>query len=340
MKQSESMSDNFLKSERLHFRRWRADDLELAWSLWGDPEVTKLFSREPLTRGSVEMRLAQEIEQGNKYGIQYWPLFTPDGNFVGCCGLRPKTESAVEIGFHLLPKHWGKGYATEAAGAVIDHAFSILKIESLFAGHHPDNKSSRSALRKLGFIGAPAEFYEPTGLHHPSYLLYKEDKPCRLRLAQQADSYALAAVHHDSLKGTFDELVPAYANSRCLDDFEHLWSGRFDDPLCVTSALVRGEQIVGLVSASAPRDDDSDGTFGEVGRIYLHPSVWQKGHGAALLAWCEEELARKGYVMSKLWVFEVNERARRFYEKSGYRLDGKTKEEFATRLLRYEKKLL
>jgi ribosomal-protein-alanine N-acetyltransferase len=340
MTQSESMSDYFLQSERLRFRCWRADDMELAWSLWGDPEVTKLFSREPLTRQSVKKRLAHEIEQRNKCGIQYWPLFTLDGDFVGCCGLRPKSGSAAEIGFHLLKKHWGNGYATEAARAVVDHAFSTLKIETLFAGHHPDNKSSRSALRKLGFIGAPAEFYEPTGLHHPSYLLYKEDKPCRLRLAQQADSYALAAVHHDSLRGTFDELVPEYANSRSLDDFEHLWSGRFDDSLCVTNALVRGEQIVGLVSASAPRDDDSDGTFGEVGRIYLHPSVWQKGHGVALLAWCEEELARKGYVMSKLWVFEVNERARRFYERNGYRLDGKTKEEFATRLLRYEKKLL
>lgn len=334
-------SDFFLQSKRLRFRRWRAEDIELTLKLWGDSRVTRLFSNEPMSREEVARRLEREIKQSQEHGLQYWPVFTHSGDLVGCCGLRPygdKSEIA-EIGFHLIPEHWNRGYATEAAQAVIDHAFSILKKNALFAGHHPENKPSRNVLRKLGFIGIPAQFYEPTGLLHPSYLLYREEQPCRMRLAGQSDSYALAAVHHDSLRATFIDSAPEYANSRSLDDFEKLWKERFADPECVTSVLVRGEQIVGLVSASAPRDDDADGSFGEVGRIYLHPVVWQRGHGAELLNWCEEQLARMGYCTSKLWVFEVNERAIRFYERNGYHRDGKTKSEYGRRLLRFEKGL-
>ncbi len=161
----------------------------------------------------------------------------------------------------------------------------------------------------------------------------------QIRLAEPGDAIGLAKVHHLSLSETFGELLPAYANSRTLDDFERIWKERLDTPTCVTAVMILGEQIVGLVSAAASRDDDADGTFGDVDRIYLHPSVWEKGLGARLLAWCEKELAAMGYVVSKLWVFEMNLRARRFYERNGYAQDGKTKEAFDVRLLRYGKKL-
>ena len=335
------MSEYFLQSNRLKFRLWRTDDGELAWRLWGDPEVTKLFSKDPLSKQQVRARLEREIAQAQKRNIQYWPVFTHSGDFVGCCGLRPygNDESAAEIGFHLVPQHWGQGYATESARAVIDYAFKTLDKKALFAGHHPQNKSSRNALHKLGFIGTAAQFYEPTGLHHPSYLLYRDEMEFSIRRAKPEDAFALAALHHSSIKNAFSDLIPVYANSRTPDDFERLWQARFDDSSCITSVLLRGEQIVGLVSASVTRDNDADGTFGEVGRIYLHPAVWQKGHGAALLKTCEMDLESMGFKTSKLWVFEPNKRAIRFYERNGYRADGKTKEDFDTRLLRFEKKL-
>ncbi len=135
-------------------------------------------------------------------------------------------------------------------------------------------------------------------------------------------------------------MLPDYANSRTLDDFERLWQQRLESPTCVTSVMICGEQIVGLVSAAASRDDDADGTFGDVDRIYLHPSAWEKGLGIRLLNWCEGELVRMGYVISKLWVFEMNTRARRFYERNGYVQDGTSKEAFNARLLRYEKSLV
>lgn len=82
---------------------------------------------------------------------------------------RNDTEKPYEIGFHLRPKFWGQGFATEAATAVMEYACTSLGAERLFAGHHPDNKASQKVLGKLGFQYTGDEFYEPTGLYHPSY---------------------------------------------------------------------------------------------------------------------------------------------------------------------------
>lgn len=91
-------------------------------------------------------------------------------DLIGCCGLRPYKINEYAIGFHLRPEFWRHGYAAEAANAVIEYAFTVLKAEKLFAGHNPNNIKSRKLLEKLGFyIGD--EFYEPTGLYHPSYEL-------------------------------------------------------------------------------------------------------------------------------------------------------------------------
>jgi ribosomal-protein-alanine N-acetyltransferase len=169
-----SAQDYFLRAARLGFRRWQAEDLPLARALWGNPEVTRLFSREPLTETLVEERLRTEMQQARDHGVQYWPIFLlANDAHVGCCGLRPHRpdEGIYELGFHLLPAHWGAGIASEAAGAVIEHAFSQPGIQGLFAGHHPDNAASGRVLAKLGFTRTGDQLYPPTGLQHPSYML-------------------------------------------------------------------------------------------------------------------------------------------------------------------------
>lgn len=106
--------------------------------------------------------------------IKNWPIFElTSSELIGCCGLRPYANNEYEIGFHLRPKFWGKGYATEAANAVINYAFEVMGAESLYAGHNPNNTVSKKLLRKLGFSYMGDEFYEPTGLYHPSYELRK-----------------------------------------------------------------------------------------------------------------------------------------------------------------------
>ncbi len=166
----------FLKSERLGFRTWSEADIELAMSLWGDPEVTRLIGG-PFSREQVQERLSREMVTMQSHGIQYWPIFLlATGEYAGCCGLRPyKTEVGIcEVGVHLRKAFWGQGYAPEAVRTVTEYAFHALGVKALFAGHNPGNTASRRALEKLGFRYTHDEYYPPTGLHHPSYLLTAE----------------------------------------------------------------------------------------------------------------------------------------------------------------------
>jgi RimJ/RimL family protein N-acetyltransferase len=165
----------FLTTDRLGFRCWRPEDTALATELWGDPAVARFISAGGvLSPPAVSERLAREIGLQAEHGFQYWPIFLRRGaDHVGCCGLRPyRIEEGVhELGVHIRPAFWRQGLALQAARGVIDYAFDVLKARGLFAGHSPDNASSREMIRKLGFRYTHDELYPPTGRHHPSYLL-------------------------------------------------------------------------------------------------------------------------------------------------------------------------
>ena len=57
----------------------------------------------------------------------------------------------------------------------MDYAFSKVKANVLFAGHNPENNASEKLIKKLGFKFIRNEFYEPTGLMHPSYMMMRDD---------------------------------------------------------------------------------------------------------------------------------------------------------------------
>jgi len=163
----------FLTTPRLGFRRWRAGDLDLAMSLWGDPRVTVLIdARGHLTSAQVAEILEREIGNERRVGVQYWPFFLlASGDFVGCCGLKPHhvEPGLFEFGFHLRFDHWRQGYATEAGAAVLAHAREALALPRLVAGHHPENQASKRVLEKLGFTYLRDEYFAGTGLVHPLY---------------------------------------------------------------------------------------------------------------------------------------------------------------------------
>lgn len=168
----------FLKSERVRFRWWTAEDLPLARELWGDLEVTKYFGG-PFSEQEIRQRLEGELTRARAYRFQYWPMhWLADGEFVGCCGLRPyKLEEGIpELGFHLRPKFWGRGLAVEAANRVIEYAFAGLGVQGLSAGHHPENGNSKKVLEKLGFRYTHDELFPALGIEIPYYLLRRVER--------------------------------------------------------------------------------------------------------------------------------------------------------------------
>lgn len=163
-----------IKTERITFGLWDISMLPLAQSLWGNPDVCR-FIRGPgvFSNEEIKARLDTEIEREKRYHVSYWPLFLlSDGAFIGVSGLRPYHEY-FELGYHLLPQYWGKGYAREAAGAVVSYGMTIS--DRIYAGAHPENHRSEALLGKLGFSCIGHEFYAPTGLLHPLFCLEKKN---------------------------------------------------------------------------------------------------------------------------------------------------------------------
>jgi RimJ/RimL family protein N-acetyltransferase len=75
----------------------------------------------------------------------------PNDRVIGACGVGSIDGRDPEIGYWLGVPFWGKGYATEAARAVINHAFSTLRYDMLRAGARVSNPASRRVLEKCGF---------------------------------------------------------------------------------------------------------------------------------------------------------------------------------------------
>ena len=165
----------FLQSAQLGFRHWTPGDQPLALSLWGNPEVARfIHAKGVFSPEEASARLRREMNSQQCHGVQYWPIFLlASGAFTGCCGLRPydPRPGTLELGIHLLPEFWHQGLAQEATLRVIEYAFGVLRAEALFAGHNPGNHASRALLERLGFRYTHDEYYPPTGLRHPSYLL-------------------------------------------------------------------------------------------------------------------------------------------------------------------------
>ena len=100
---------------------------------------------------------------------------------------------------------------------------------------------------------------------------------------------------------------------------------------------------VGFLTLGGSRDSDATRRdTGEIWGIYLSPGYWRKGIGRYVCEQGEIMLAARGYTMAILWVLELNQRARRFYEAMGFESDDISKEVhlgIPLKALRYRKEL-
>jgi RimJ/RimL family protein N-acetyltransferase len=80
--------------------------------------------------------------------------------FLGWCGLFPLGHSGlIEIGYRYVPAAWGRGVASEAARAVLEHGFRALALDPIVAVTHPDNRASQRVLQKIGLLPSGEAFY-------------------------------------------------------------------------------------------------------------------------------------------------------------------------------------
>ncbi len=136
---------------RLRLRPLDRDDLDDLAAIYLHPRVARWIG--PHTRQDVEREITQQIEHQQALGWSFWGVEErATGRFIGDCGLQPLEHRGpeVELGYDLHPSAWGRGLATEAARAVIRHAFGRLGIDRVVAVVKPEHLASQRVLEKVG----------------------------------------------------------------------------------------------------------------------------------------------------------------------------------------------
>ncbi len=140
-----------LETTRLHIRSWRPDETAAASTIFCDPEVMKYIPAGTFAQDAVPLILARMIENEANDGFGIWAVEEKEGGAViGECGINWMPDrSAIEITWLFARSAWGKGYAFEAAQAVLAHALGPLGIQRIYALIHKENKRSITLVNRL-----------------------------------------------------------------------------------------------------------------------------------------------------------------------------------------------
>lgn len=141
------------ETERLLVRRYTLADKDHFYALNGNEEVVR-YIRPVKTREESDLALLQAIaysEAEKLYGR--WAVESKkSGTYVGSFAVIPvEGKEEMQLGYALLPPHWGKGYATELARAGLDYVFTKTPLDPIHAYAEVPNHSSQKVLLKVGF---------------------------------------------------------------------------------------------------------------------------------------------------------------------------------------------
>ena len=205
-----------------------------------------------------------------------------------------------------------------------DHAPWILLVEE--AGGRFTDRTGGHAGDQGGGLYSNANLHSQllAALHYPPNPLV------HVRPATTVDLHALAEVHVRSWQEAYVGQVPQdHLDALSVEQRLRGWTETFDRMGAQAAILVLDDDgvVAGFVHVCPSRDADAPDGVGEITSIYLRPSYWGRGGGRALIAGARDALAERGFEDAILWVLETNERARRFYESDGWRLDGSEKRE-------------
>ncbi len=146
-----------------------------------------------------------------------------------------------------------------------------------------------------------------------------------IRLATLEDAKYCADIHAKSWSFAYSDIVP----KEIIDEHNARWPMIWNKMLANNNeshyVVILDSRIIGFLTIAVSRDDDLNKSFYEIIGLYLDPDFIGDGYGKQSMTWIKKEVKSRGYDKISLWVLEENSRARRFYEKSGFKADGKIK---------------
>lgn len=169
--------DSLFVTKRLEARAWHREDAQAVFDMFNDDEVIRYIGREKhpsveYSRAVIDKLLARSRTLGGSYGS--WPLIDRESqHFVGIAVLKPLLDRSgrptedIEFGCQLVRSEWGKGYATEAARALLHYGFETLGLPILHTVIEALNERSLAVMRRLGMhYTGPTKLYYDLELEH------------------------------------------------------------------------------------------------------------------------------------------------------------------------------
>ena len=145
---------SIFETERLILRRMTADDAEFICKLVNEPSFLRFIGDKGVRNEADAVQYIQNGPVANyqRFGFGQYVVELKDERVpIGMCGLTMKDAlPAPDVGFAFLPEYWSKGYALEAASAVMTYSRNVLGLRKLVAVTLPDNESSIKLLEKIG----------------------------------------------------------------------------------------------------------------------------------------------------------------------------------------------
>jgi RimJ/RimL family protein N-acetyltransferase len=148
-----------IETARLRLRGHRLDDFSACAAMWADPEVTRHIGGKPFSAEEVWAKLLRYVGHWTLLGYGYWVIVDKaTGAFAGELGfadfkrdIEPSIEGMPELGWALVGRAHGKGYATEAVRAAIAWAEPRFSPAQTVCLIRPENRASIRVAEKCGY---------------------------------------------------------------------------------------------------------------------------------------------------------------------------------------------
>jgi RimJ/RimL family protein N-acetyltransferase len=136
-----------MRTKRLNLRDLAESDAERIAEFAGDWDIARMTARIPFPYSvPLAHQWMRELEPG-----EFVRTIDFDGELIGAVGYLPCEDGSAEIGYWIGKPWWGRGFATEAAGALVRYCFTKGGYSRLTCCHFVDNPASARVIVKLGF---------------------------------------------------------------------------------------------------------------------------------------------------------------------------------------------